>query len=108
MVTKFGARTLGIQDNYGIAVGKPANLIVLDAYSPYEAILERATVKTVISKGQIIAETTPPAHQMARPQALKTHRRGKPPWLPSFFLPSFSLLSTLFLPSFCLLPSSIQ
>jgi cytosine/creatinine deaminase len=60
MVTRFGAQTLGIQDNYGIAVGKPANLIVLDASSPYEAILERATVKTVISRGQVLAETTPP------------------------------------------------
>jgi cytosine/creatinine deaminase len=60
MVTKFGAKTLGIQDDYGIAVGKPANMIVLDASSPYEAILERATVKAVISKGRVLAETSPP------------------------------------------------
>ena len=61
MVTAAGARTLGIQDNYGIAVGKPANLIILDAHSPYEAILERATVETVISKGRILVETAPPS-----------------------------------------------
>jgi cytosine/creatinine deaminase len=61
MVTRFGAQTLGIQADYGIAVGKPANLIVLDARSPYEAILERATVKTVISKGRVLAETMPPS-----------------------------------------------
>ncbi|MGB3298132.1 MAG: cytosine deaminase [Phormidesmis sp.] len=68
MVTKFGARTLGIEENYGIAVGKPANLMVLDAYSPYQAILERATVKTVISKGQILAEATPPVCQWHGPE----------------------------------------
>lgn len=68
MVTKCGARTLGIQSDYGIEVGKPANLIVLDTYSPYEAILERATVKTVISKGQIIAETAPPVHTWHGPK----------------------------------------
>lgn len=60
MVTTFGARTLGVQEDYGLAVGKPANLIVLDAHSPYEAILERATVETVVSKGQTLVETTPP------------------------------------------------
>lgn len=61
MVTTGGARTLNIEDSYGIAKGKPANLIVLDATSPYEAILKRATVKTVISQGKVLAETTPPA-----------------------------------------------
>ncbi|MEM6449848.1 MAG: cytosine deaminase [Cyanobacteria bacterium P01_D01_bin.105] len=60
MVTTNGARTLNIEDSYGIAEGKPANLIVLDATSPYKAILERATVKTVISRGKILATTTPP------------------------------------------------
>ena len=68
MVTAGGARTLNVTDEYGIEVGKPANLIVLDAQSPYEAILRRATVKAVISRGQILVETVPPvvrwAHQM--------------------------------------------
>ena len=61
MVTTGGARTLNIEADYGIAVGKPANLIILDATSPYEAILERATVRTVISQGNVLAETTPPS-----------------------------------------------
>ncbi|MGB7087899.1 MAG: amidohydrolase family protein, partial [Phormidesmis sp.] len=60
MVTSGGARTLNVQDGYGIEEGKPANLVVLDAQSRYEAILNRATVKTVISSGQILVETTPP------------------------------------------------
>ncbi|MGC1309656.1 MAG: cytosine deaminase [Phormidesmis sp.] len=61
MVTSGGARTLNVQDTYGIEVGKPANLIVLDAKNRYEAILNRATVRTVISRGQVLVETTPPA-----------------------------------------------
>ncbi|NJM96294.1 MAG: cytosine deaminase [Phormidesmis sp. RL_2_1] len=60
MVTQGGARTLNVESDYGIEVGKPANLIVLAAHNPYEAILQRATVTTVISQGRILVETTPP------------------------------------------------
>jgi cytosine deaminase len=57
MVTENGAKTLHVEDQYGIEVGKPANLIVLDADSPYEAIRKRATVRYVISKGHLLAKT---------------------------------------------------
>lgn len=67
MITTGGAKTLNVESDYGIAEGKPANLIILDAASPYEAILERATVKTVISRGKVIAETTPPAMRWHEP-----------------------------------------
>ncbi len=60
MVTSDGAQTLKVSENYGIEIGKPANLIVLDAKSRYEAILNRATVQTVIAQGKILVETTPP------------------------------------------------
>lgn len=59
MVTTGGAKTLNVTAEYGLEVGKPANLIVLDATSRYEAILKRATVRTVISKGRVLVETTP-------------------------------------------------
>ncbi|MEM6598633.1 MAG: cytosine deaminase [Cyanobacteria bacterium P01_C01_bin.69] len=59
MVTQGGAKTLNIEDRYGIEVGKPANLVVLDAASRYEAILERATVRWVIANGEILVETEP-------------------------------------------------
>ncbi|PZO51454.1 MAG: cytosine deaminase [Phormidesmis priestleyi] len=65
MVTAGGAKTLNVTDEYGIEVGKPANLIVLDAQSPYEAILKRATVKAVISRGQVLVETIPPVVRWA-------------------------------------------
>ena len=59
MVTTGGAKTLHLGDTYGIEVEREANLIVLDAKSRYEAILERAAVRWVISKGKVVVETLP-------------------------------------------------
>lgn len=59
MVTTNGATTLALGEAYGLEVGKPANLIVLDANSPYEAIRRRATVTHVFSRGQLLVETRP-------------------------------------------------
>lgn len=63
MVTWNAAKTLHIEDQYGIEVGKPANLIVLDADSKYEAIRRRSIVRYVISRGKLLAFTEP-----AKPQ----------------------------------------
>lgn len=60
MITTNGAKTLNLGHNYGIEVGKPANLIILDADTPYEAIRRRATVRYVISQGHVLVETDPP------------------------------------------------
>jgi cytosine/creatinine deaminase len=60
MVTWHGAKTLNIEHDYGIEVGKPANLIVLDADDRYDAIRRRATVRYVVSQGKLLAETEPP------------------------------------------------
>ncbi|MEG3987083.1 cytosine deaminase [Microcoleus sp. S28C3] len=60
MVTVNGAKTLNLgDDNYGIEAGKPANLIVLDADDCYDAIRRRAAVRYVISRGKLLAETSP-------------------------------------------------
>ncbi len=63
MVTWNGAKTLQVEDRYGIEVGKPANLVVLDADSRYDALRRRATVRHVISQGRLIAQTEPPRAQ---------------------------------------------
>lgn len=60
MVTWNGAKTLHVDDRYGLEEGKPANLIVLNASDRYEAIRKRATVEYVISQGKLLAHTTPP------------------------------------------------
>ncbi|WOD38320.1 cytosine deaminase [Nodosilinea sp. E11] len=60
MITTNGAKTLALGESYGLAVGKPANLIVLDADSPYDAIRRRATVTHVFSHGKLLVQTKPP------------------------------------------------
>ena len=59
MVTSNAAKTLHLEDKYGIEVGKPASLIVLDAQNYYDAIRTRNQPRYVISQGKIIASTTP-------------------------------------------------
>lgn len=59
MITTNGAQTLALKDSYGLEVGKPANLIVLDADSPYDAICCRATVTHVFSRGKLLVQTKP-------------------------------------------------
>lgn len=56
MVTTHGAKTLHLEDIYGIEVGKPANLIVLDTDNTFDAIRRRSTVLYVISQGKLLAE----------------------------------------------------
>jgi len=59
LITKNSAKTLHIEDGYGIEVGKPANFIVLSAENEYEAIRKQATVRYSVRKGKVIAETKP-------------------------------------------------
>ncbi|MDX2239362.1 MAG: cytosine deaminase [Leptolyngbyaceae cyanobacterium bins.302] len=60
MVTWNGAKTLDLADAYGVEVGKPANLIVLDARDRYDAIRRRANVSYVISQGKLLSRTESP------------------------------------------------
>ena len=66
MITVNGAKTLNVTDSYGIEVGKPANLIVLDADSRYDTIRRRATVRYVISQGKLLAYTEIPKTEWKR------------------------------------------
>ncbi len=59
LITKNSARTLQIEDRYGIEVGKPANFIILSAENEYEAIRKQATVRYSFRNGEVIAETKP-------------------------------------------------
>ncbi|MGF1677445.1 MAG: cytosine deaminase [Rivularia sp. (in: cyanobacteria)] len=59
MVTSNGAKTLHIEDKYGVEIGKPASLIVLDEWDYYDAIRIRNQPRYVISQGKIIASTIP-------------------------------------------------
>ncbi|MGG1592455.1 cytosine deaminase [Terribacillus saccharophilus] len=59
MITSNSAKTLHIEDKYGIEEGKPANLIVLEAENEYEAIRKQAAVLFSVRNGEVIAETKP-------------------------------------------------
>ncbi|MEM9768741.1 MAG: cytosine deaminase [Cyanobacteria bacterium P01_D01_bin.71] len=60
MITDFGAKSLNLSDQYGITVGRPANLITLDAEDAIAAIRDRATVCHVIARGALLASTSKP------------------------------------------------
>jgi cytosine deaminase len=59
VATERGARTLGVEDEYGIEEGKPADCVIFDAPSPIDVISLRATRRYVIRHGRVIAETSP-------------------------------------------------
>jgi len=58
--TTHGARTLGVEDDYGIEEGKPADMVIFDAPSAVEVIRLKPVRRWVIRRGKVIAETTPP------------------------------------------------
>jgi cytosine deaminase len=55
MVTNVNAAIMGL-DHLGLAVGKRASLVVLDAGHPVEAIRLRAERLCVVSRGKVVAE----------------------------------------------------
>jgi len=59
VASERGARTLGVEDEYGIEEGKPADCVIFDAPTPIDIISLRATRRYVIRRGRVIAETTP-------------------------------------------------
>ena len=59
LVTTNGAITMHIQDRYGIEEGKPANFIVLDAKSEFDAICERADILASVRKGEYLFQKEP-------------------------------------------------
>ncbi len=60
MITRCGAKTLGLTEQYGLEVGKPANLIALEADDAIAAIRDRATIRHVIAQGTRLVSTTAP------------------------------------------------
>lgn len=57
MITERAARVLNLGDAYGIEVGRPANLVVFSAPSPFEVIRQQRQPRWVISRGRVVAET---------------------------------------------------
>ena len=59
LITFNGAKTLNIEDQYGIEAGKPANFLVLDATTPFEAVRQRADVLASIRNGNLFKKPEP-------------------------------------------------
>jgi cytosine deaminase len=57
--TERGARTLGVEDEYGLDEGKPADLVVYDAPNALEVLRLHPPRRWVIRRGRVVAETTP-------------------------------------------------
>jgi cytosine deaminase len=64
LITFNGARTLNLEDQYGIEEGKPANFLVLDADSPFEAVRQRAGVLASIRHGEYLFKRPEPSYEI--------------------------------------------
>ena len=58
-ITTNAARTLHLGERYGIAAGRPANFIVLDAQNYYDALNRNAVVLRSVRGGKTISRMTP-------------------------------------------------
>ena len=65
-VTEIPARVMGLE-GYGLEVGKFADMLVLQAADPIEAVRLRATRLAVIKRGRVVARTPPTVAELAIP-----------------------------------------
>ena len=65
LITFNGARTLNVEEQYGLDAGKPANFLVLDATSPFEAVRQRADVLASIRNGEYLFKKSEPSYDVA-------------------------------------------
>ena len=56
MGTVNAARAVGIMEDYGLEVGKKADMVILDAESPQEAIIGQVKALYVVKNGAVVAE----------------------------------------------------
>ncbi len=63
-ITFNGAKTLNIEEEYGIEIGRAANFLVLDAISPFEAVRQRADVLASIRNGKYLFKKPEPSYDI--------------------------------------------
>jgi len=77
MVTSVNAAIMGL-DHLGLAVGKRASLVVLDAGNPVEALRLRAERLCVVSRGKVVAERPQRDTALSLPgRPVRVNRRHK-------------------------------
>lgn len=78
MISGNAAKTLGVLDVYGLDVGKPANLLILDAADETEAMRLLPECLYVIRNGRVALETTP-AKRVLRHAGYESEVDFRPP-----------------------------
>jgi cytosine deaminase len=63
-VTENGARVMGLE-GYGLHVGAYADMVLLQAADPIEAVRLRATRLAVVRRGRVVAWTAPAIAELA-------------------------------------------
>ena len=58
MATTNAARAVGVSEDYGLAVGKQADLVILDTFSVADALLDLPARSWVLKRGRITVVTT--------------------------------------------------
>ncbi len=74
-VTEIPARILGLE-GYGLAVGAHADMVLLQAADPIEAVRLRATRLLVIRRGEVIARTPPRTAELSLARTARESRPG--------------------------------
>lgn len=64
LITYNGAKTLNVEDQYGFEKGKPANFLVLDAHTSFEAVRQRADVLASIRNGEYLFKKPEPSYDI--------------------------------------------
>jgi len=67
MVTSRAAAVLGLDDRYGLAVGRPASLLLLPAEDGYDAVRRQVRPTHVVAHGTVVASTPPSVTTLAWP-----------------------------------------
>lgn len=63
MITINSAKTMHIENEYGLEVGKPADMVILDAATEFDAIRLMSECLYVIRKGKVVSKTEPAKRQ---------------------------------------------
>ncbi len=56
MVSSRGATVMGLGEQYGLAVGRPASFVVLPASSRVDAVRRQTPPRWVVARGRVVAE----------------------------------------------------
>jgi cytosine deaminase len=65
LITYNGAKTMMLEDEYGLEQGKPANFIVLNESSVFEAIRKRVEVLASVRHGNFLFRRKEPQYEIS-------------------------------------------